>query len=220
MIASANSICCPWHTTAHIKCGCDDGTHVHPWNCCATGKCNIFCCNCQGQCRTSEVTTTTDTTTTTTTTSVPMAVISSSEKPVVTQRETPSVFEDGEVVAGSRDGEEATNIQKLSDGDTEITVEDRVKRSVLLSGLEGTVIKFRSLDLDGSNSLDIKEISRAMNKDMLNKLSDRDSSLARIFGSFESSVMKLAEYVLNEMDDDKDGRIQPAEFDKDLEGLM
>ncbi len=45
--------------------------------------------------RTSEVTTTTDTTTTktTTTTPVPIAAISSSEKPIVTQRETPSVFE-------------------------------------------------------------------------------------------------------------------------------
>ena len=43
--------------------------------------------------RTSEVTTTTDTTTTTTTTPVPIAAISSSEKPVDTQRETPSVFE-------------------------------------------------------------------------------------------------------------------------------
>ncbi len=41
-----------------------------------------------------------------------------------------------------------------------LQVEDRVKRSVLLSGLEGTVIKFRSLDFDGSNSLDTKEISR------------------------------------------------------------
>ena len=32
---------------------------------------------------------------------------------------------DEEVVGGSRDGEEATNIQKLSDGDTEITVRIR-----------------------------------------------------------------------------------------------
>ena len=40
--------------------------------------------------RTSEVTTTD---TTTTITPVPIAAISSSEKPLVTQRETPSVFE-------------------------------------------------------------------------------------------------------------------------------
>ena len=33
---------------------------------------------------------------------------------------------DEEVVGGSRDGEEATNIQKLSDGDTEITVRKSV----------------------------------------------------------------------------------------------
>ncbi len=38
-------------------------------------------------------------------------------------------------------------------------VKERVKRSVL-SGLEGTIKKFQRLDLDGSNSLDTKEIAR------------------------------------------------------------
>ena len=36
----------------------------------------------------------------------------------------------------------------------------------------------------------------------------------RIFGSLESSALKLAGDVLIEMDVNKDGLIQPAEFDK------
>ena len=31
---------------------CPDGTRSTPFiHCCATGPCNIFCCNCQGECR-------------------------------------------------------------------------------------------------------------------------------------------------------------------------
>ena len=35
-----------------LKCQCDDGINVHPWECCSTGGCNVFCCNCGGPCRT------------------------------------------------------------------------------------------------------------------------------------------------------------------------
>ena len=35
-----------------MKCQCDDGINVHPWECCSTGGCNVFCCNCGGPCRT------------------------------------------------------------------------------------------------------------------------------------------------------------------------
>ena len=24
---------------------------MHPWECCSTGACNVFCCNCGGPCR-------------------------------------------------------------------------------------------------------------------------------------------------------------------------
>ena len=34
-----------------MKCACGDGGLVHPWECCSTGTCNIFCCNCGGPCR-------------------------------------------------------------------------------------------------------------------------------------------------------------------------
>ncbi len=34
-----------------VKCACDDGGLVHPWECCSVGSCNIFCCNCGGPCR-------------------------------------------------------------------------------------------------------------------------------------------------------------------------
>ena len=34
-----------------LKCQCDDGINVHPWECCSTGACNVFCCNCGGPCR-------------------------------------------------------------------------------------------------------------------------------------------------------------------------
>ena len=36
---------CPWSRE------CLDGTHCSILNCCATGPCNIFCCNCDGMCR-------------------------------------------------------------------------------------------------------------------------------------------------------------------------
>ena len=35
-----------------LKCQCDDGVNVHPWECCSTGGCNVFCCNCGAPCRT------------------------------------------------------------------------------------------------------------------------------------------------------------------------
>ena len=44
----ANGKCCdscPWSRQ------CPDGTHCSIVNCCATGPCNIFCCNCDGVCR-------------------------------------------------------------------------------------------------------------------------------------------------------------------------
>ena len=34
-----------------MKAECGDGSLVHPWECCATGGCNVFCCNCAGQCK-------------------------------------------------------------------------------------------------------------------------------------------------------------------------
>ena len=37
-----------------VKCACDDGGLVHPWDCCSVGSCNVFCCNCGGPCRNNE----------------------------------------------------------------------------------------------------------------------------------------------------------------------
>ena len=37
-----------------VKCACDDGGLVHPWDCCSVGDCNVFCCNCGGPCRNNE----------------------------------------------------------------------------------------------------------------------------------------------------------------------
>ena len=36
-----------------VKCACDDGSLVHPWECCTTAAsgCNVFCCNCGGPCK-------------------------------------------------------------------------------------------------------------------------------------------------------------------------
>ena len=42
-----NAVCC----RAGGSGRCDDGTTGTP--CCGYGKCNIFCCNCDGGCRTS-----------------------------------------------------------------------------------------------------------------------------------------------------------------------
>ncbi|XP_023328621.1 uncharacterized protein LOC111701537 isoform X2 [Eurytemora carolleeae] len=50
-ISMAAGLCCPWHPTEDIKCACDDGELVHPWECCSVGDCNVFCCNCDGECR-------------------------------------------------------------------------------------------------------------------------------------------------------------------------
>ena len=33
------------------KCACGDGGLVHPWECCSTVGCNMFCCACEGPCR-------------------------------------------------------------------------------------------------------------------------------------------------------------------------
>ena len=43
----ANGICCPCPSSTH----CADGTGCGLFSCCATGPCNIFCCNCDGVCR-------------------------------------------------------------------------------------------------------------------------------------------------------------------------
>lgn len=50
-VTTVSGLCCPWHTTPDIKCACDDGGLVLPWECCSTGSCNVFCCNCGGDCR-------------------------------------------------------------------------------------------------------------------------------------------------------------------------
>ena len=42
-----------------MKCQCDDGVNVHPWECCSEGGCNVFCCNCGGPCRTNSTPSTT-----------------------------------------------------------------------------------------------------------------------------------------------------------------
>merc|ERR1712165_73740 len=49
---AVDAVCCPWHATTDLKCQCDDGVNVHPWECCSSGACNVFCCNCGGPCRT------------------------------------------------------------------------------------------------------------------------------------------------------------------------
>jgi len=43
MVPTVLGACCDLATT------CGDGTRGTP--CCATGKCNIFCCACKGHCR-------------------------------------------------------------------------------------------------------------------------------------------------------------------------
>ncbi|MFY9822223.1 MAG: hypothetical protein WAM82_12650 [Thermoanaerobaculia bacterium] len=43
--APALAICCSNNGSGE----CKDGTHAA---CCATGSCNVFCCNCDGTCRT------------------------------------------------------------------------------------------------------------------------------------------------------------------------
>ncbi|KAF1847617.1 uncharacterized protein K460DRAFT_279871 [Cucurbitaria berberidis CBS 394.84] len=45
IIPLATAVCCQGPTTG----SCGDGTNGTP--CCAHGKCNIFCCNCDGGCR-------------------------------------------------------------------------------------------------------------------------------------------------------------------------
>ena len=49
--AVANGFCCDrCPQSSH----CYDGTHCNAFlSCCATGPCNIFCCNCDGHCRNS-----------------------------------------------------------------------------------------------------------------------------------------------------------------------
>jgi len=54
-----DAFCCPWHATTDLKCQCDDGVNVHPWECCSTGGCNVFCCNCGAPCRTNSTPSTT-----------------------------------------------------------------------------------------------------------------------------------------------------------------
>ncbi len=55
---TVDALCCPWVLNSSMKCQCADGGLVHPWDCCATGGCNVFCCNCAGECRKNETTST------------------------------------------------------------------------------------------------------------------------------------------------------------------
>merc|ERR1711971_561636 len=50
----SDALCCPWKVTPDVKCACDDGGLVHPWDCYSVGSCNVFCCNCGGPCRNNE----------------------------------------------------------------------------------------------------------------------------------------------------------------------
>ena len=70
-IVSSEAICCNWVLTSvsfkmtlefstlenngniysqGMKAQCGDGSFVHPWQCCTTGSCNVFCCNCDQPC--------------------------------------------------------------------------------------------------------------------------------------------------------------------------
>lgn len=50
IVASTNADCCPCHSLTHE---CKDRTSCGyiPNLCCGHGKCNFFCCNCEGGCR-------------------------------------------------------------------------------------------------------------------------------------------------------------------------
>ena len=49
----ANGLCC---AGCPLSGQCPDGTGCSPLiNCCATGPCNIFCCSCDGKCRSSSI---------------------------------------------------------------------------------------------------------------------------------------------------------------------
>ena len=52
MKINSSSFVTSWHEFKDLKCQCDDGVNVHPWECCSTGWCNVFCCSCGGPCRT------------------------------------------------------------------------------------------------------------------------------------------------------------------------
>merc|ERR1712226_1214321 len=45
-----DAFCCNWVLTSDMKAQCGDGSYVHPWQCCTTGSCNVFCCNCDQPC--------------------------------------------------------------------------------------------------------------------------------------------------------------------------
>ena len=47
-VSIANGICCD--RCSHLS-PCPDGTKCSFFECCGTGPCNIFCCNCDGVCR-------------------------------------------------------------------------------------------------------------------------------------------------------------------------
>merc|ERR1711928_190276 len=49
-IICADAFCCNWVLTKDMKAQCGDGSYVHPWQCCTTGSCNVFCCNCDQPC--------------------------------------------------------------------------------------------------------------------------------------------------------------------------
>merc|ERR1712142_713611 len=50
VIWQVDAFCCNWTLTSNMKAQCADGSYVHPWQCCTTGSCNVFCCNCDKPC--------------------------------------------------------------------------------------------------------------------------------------------------------------------------
>jgi len=201
---TAYGICCPWHPTTNVKCACDDGSHVAPWECCSTGTCNVFCCNCDGECKTGNST--------------------DGYGPIILN---PQMEYDGSVFEVVREAGETNNgergplspeelaLQLLkkeeNDHGPAYKLETRKKRSVIVngldnrpamvSGLEGTILKYKRLDTDGSRGLDVAEV-------------------ARIFGDMDEDSKSLAKEVIFGLDVNEDGVIQPAEFDKDLKGIL
>merc|ERR1711973_782130 len=49
-LIGVDAFCCNWVLTSDMKAQCEDGSYVHPWQCCTTGSCNVFCCNCDQPC--------------------------------------------------------------------------------------------------------------------------------------------------------------------------
>lgn len=49
MVGETSAVCCQSQGGTYSPKTCRDGTGPTP--CCGRGKCNIFCCNCDGGCR-------------------------------------------------------------------------------------------------------------------------------------------------------------------------